>query len=96
MSHHARLEKVLGHLRNLNLTDVEVEAAMMPLNHIVAGYGPIASIRVAHPENPAEVEAYLRKRGEDFGPTCIATDDAVAVGQDRVKLILVGYHHEVK
>jgi hypothetical protein len=96
MGHHEGVEQVLGRLRQMGLTDAEVDVAMMPLNQVVMGYGPIDSIRVAHPENPAEVEAYLRKRGEDFGPTCIPTDSLEAVGKGRVKIIMVGYHHEVK
>ena len=94
MSHHDRLEQVLGRLRKMNLTDDEVDAAMMPLNNAVQGYAPVDSIRVARPENATEVATYLAHRSKDFGPTCTAADDVVAVGTERVKLLLVGYHYD--
>lgn len=91
MSHHDRLEQVLGRLRKLGLSDDEVEAAMMPLNHIVAGYGPVESIRVARVDKPDEVTVYLATRARDFGPECSVQDDTATTKQ--FQLLLVGYHY---
>jgi len=92
MSHHENLEQVLGHLRNLNLTDNEVETAVMLLNDVVAGHGSVKSIRVAHAGNPTEVAAFLAVRDQDFGPNHTAVDKTADTMQR--KLLLVGYHYD--
>lgn len=92
MSHHDRLEQVLGRLRKMDLNDDEVEAAVSAVNNVTQGYGPVESIRVARVDDPAQVATFVLESNRDFGHDCSPQETVVRV--KRHKLLLVGYHYD--